>query len=129
MDGSTLANLIWILSIAAHVVIVVLALIYIPRDRKPTAAMAWLLLIVLFPFFGILFYLLIGNFRLPKKRRDEQARIDSLIKDRVGATKNMVADETGWPRWFQRVAQQNEDLTALPAVGGNTASLYGDYQG
>ena len=128
MDGSTLANLIWILSLAVHVAIVVLALIFIPRDRKPTAAMAWLLLIILFPFFGILFFLLIGNFRLPKKRRDEQARIDTLIKDKVGATSNMVADESGWPRWFQRIAQQNEGLTALPAVGGNGATLYGDYQ-
>src|SRR6478735_2720339 len=105
MDGSLLANLIWLISLVAHVAIVVLALIFIPRDRKPTAAMAWLLLIILFPFFGILFFLLIGNFRLPKKRRDEQARINTLIKDKVGATKDMVADETGWPRWFQRVAQ------------------------
>jgi cardiolipin synthase len=128
MDGSLLANLIWLLSLVAHAVIVVLALIYIPRDRKPTAAMAWLLLIVLFPFFGILFYLLIGNFKLPKKRRDEQARIDELIRGRVVATNNVVADPTGWPRWFQRVAQQNDDLTALPAVGGNNATLYGDYQ-
>ncbi len=90
--------------------------------------MAWLLAIFLIPFFGILLFLLIGNFRLPKKRRDEQARIDALIKDRVGATRDVVADESGWPRWFQRVAQQNEDLTALPAVGGNDATLYGDYQ-
>src|SRR6478735_6851556 len=129
MDGSLLANLIWLLSILAHVVIVVLALIYIPRDRKPTAAMAWLLLIVLFPFFGIVFFLLIGNFRLPKRRRNEQASIDALIRGRTAAERDVVADEAGWPRWFQRVAHQNEDLTALPAVGGNTASLYGDYQG
>src|SRR3954453_15774836 len=128
MDGSFLANLIWLISLLAHVAIIVLALIYIPRDRKPTAAMAWLLLIILFPFFGIVFFLLIGNFRLPKKRRDEQARIDALIKQRVGATRDVVADESTWPRWFQRVAQQNEDLTALPAVGGNEFTLYGDYQ-
>ena len=56
MDGTLLANLIWVISLVAHVAIIVLALIYIPRDRKPTAAMAWLLLIILFPFFGIVFY-------------------------------------------------------------------------
>src|SRR6185436_13359104 len=125
MDGSLLANLIWILSLAAHVVIVVLALIFIPRDRKPTAAMAWLLLIILFPIIGILFFLLIGNFKLPKKRREEQATIDAMIKAYVATAGEAVADEATWPRWFQRVAQQNEELTALPAVGGNTASLYG----
>ena len=128
MDGTILANLIWVISLVGHVAIIVLALIYIPRDRKPTAAMAWLLLIILFPFFGIVFFLLIGNFKLPKKRRDEQARIDTLIKGRAATAGKVVADETGWPRWFQRVAQQNEHLTALPALAGNGATLYGDYQ-
>src|SRR3954469_11545788 len=107
MDSSLLANVIWLIGLVAHVAIVILALIFIPRDRKPTAAMAWLLLIILFPFFGIVFFLLIGNFRLPKKRRAEQARIDAVIKKRVGATMDVVADQSGWPRWFQRVAQQN----------------------
>jgi len=128
MDGSLLANLIWLISLFAHVAIIVLALIYIPRDRKPTAAMAWLLLIILFPFFGIVFFLLIGNFRLPKKRRDEQARIDTIIKGMAANAGTVVADQSDWPRWFQRIAQQNERLTKLPALAGNHATLYGDYQ-
>ncbi|MGO4592553.1 cardiolipin synthase [Leifsonia sp. 2TAF2] len=128
MDGSLLANLIWLVSLAVHLVVIVLALIYIPRDRKPTAAMAWLLLIILFPFFGIVLYLLIGNFTLPKKRREEQARIDTLIKGRAAKAGKLVADESNWPRWFQRIAQQNERLTALPALPGNNATLYDDYQ-
>ena len=37
--------------------------------------------------------------------------------------------DASWPRWFQRVVQQNEDLTGLPAVRGNEATLIGDYQG
>ncbi|MCC2031067.1 cardiolipin synthase [Microbacterium allomyrinae] len=128
MDSTFLANLIWLISLVAHVAVIVMALIYIPRDRKPTAAMAWLLLIILFPFFGIVFYLLIGNFALPKKRRNEQARIDTLIKGRASAAGTMVADQNDWPRWFQRIAQQNEALTALPAMAGNEAALYGEYQ-
>ena len=93
MDSSLLANLIWTFAFVADLAIKILALIFIPRRRKPTAAMAWLLAIFLIPFVGILLFLLIGNFRLPKKRRDEQARIDALIKQRVGATKDVVADE------------------------------------
>src|SRR6188472_801790 len=129
MDSSFLANLIWTIAFLADLAIKVLALIFIPRHRKPTAAMAWLLAIFLIPFIGILLYLLIGNFRLPKKRREEQARIDALIKERAASAQAFVADESTWPRWFQRVAQQNKDLTSLPAVSGNSASLYGDYQG
>ena len=128
MEGFFPTNLNGLISLVAHVAIVVVALIFLPRDRKPTAAMAWLLLIILFPFLGIVFFLLIGNFRLPKKRRDEQARINGMIKGLVATAGKVMADESTWPRWFQRVAQQNEDLTALPALAGNHATLYGDYQ-
>ncbi|WP_457098941.1 cardiolipin synthase [Microbacterium sp. P5_E9] len=128
MNGVLGSNLAWLLGLLIQVVIVIAALIYVPRRRKPTAAMAWLLLIVLFPLFGILFYLLIGNFRLPKKRRDEQARIDGIIRETVRESDLEIMDAS-WPRWFQRVVQQNEDLTGLPASRGNEATLLGDYQG
>ena len=108
-------------------VIDIVALIVIPRGRKPTAAMAWLLLIFLLPFVGILLFLLIGSFRLPRKRRDEQARIDGIIRSKVDG-QGLAREGADWPRWFERVVQQNERLTALPASFGNEASLYGDYQ-
>lgn len=123
LDGAT----VWPIVLVVIVAINIVALIVIPRGRKPTAAMAWLLLIFLLPFVGILMFLLIGSFRLPRKRRDEQERIDGLIRERVDAASlgTMRAD---WPRWFQRVVEQNENLTALPATEGNAATLYGDYQ-
>ena len=119
---------LWPIFLAVVFVIDIIALIVIPRGRKPTAAMAWLLLIFLLPFVGILLFLLIGSFRLPKARRDEQARIDSMIRGAVDE-QGLRTSEPDWPRWFQRVVQQNEALTALPASEGNEASLYSDYQG
>ncbi|WP_166874382.1 cardiolipin synthase [Salinibacterium sp. ZJ450] len=119
---------IWAAGFLIDLAIKITALFIIPRGRKPTAAMAWLLAIFLIPFIGILLFLVIGNFRLPKKRMQEQARIDALIEDRVVAESSVIADESSWPRWFQRVAQQNEKLTALPALGGNDSTLFGDYQ-
>ncbi|MET1043205.1 MAG: cardiolipin synthase [Microbacteriaceae bacterium] len=128
MDSLLGTNGIWAAGFLIDLAIKIIALIVIPRGRKPTAAMAWLLAIFLIPFIGILLFLLIGNFRLPKKRMQEQARIDALIEDRVVAENVVIADESSWPRWFQRVAQQNEKLTALPALGGNGTTLFADYQ-
>ncbi|HEY9308251.1 MAG TPA: cardiolipin synthase [Microbacterium sp.] len=127
MDSTFLANLSWTLAVLVHAAIVITALIVIPRGRKPTAAMAWILLIVILPGIGVVLYLVIGSVRLPAKRRAEQARIDGIIRDRVRAN-GLEQTEADWPRWFQRVVQQNETLTALPASWGNDASLYGDYQ-
>jgi cardiolipin synthase len=128
MDSGLTANLAWIASVAVIVVIDVVALIVIPRHRKPTAAMAWLLLIVLLPLIGILIYLLIGDSQLPRRRRDEQARIDGIVRSRAEGSAAR-ADDATWPRWFQRVTQQNEALTSLPAVHGSRITLIDDYAG
>ena len=63
-------------------VIRIIALIVIPADRKPTAAMAWLLAIFLIPFIGIVLFLLIGNVKLPKKWRVRQTEVNRLITER-----------------------------------------------
>jgi cardiolipin synthase len=123
MTGDTLA---WTVGSLAILAINITAIIVIPRGRKPTAAMAWILLIVLIPGVGILLYLLIGNAKLPRKRRDEQARIDEIIRSRA-ALANVAATDASWPEWFRRVVEQNERLTGLPAVDGNSATLFEDY--
>jgi cardiolipin synthase len=124
MHSLLLSNLFWGLGWIVVLIIDVLALIYVPRDRKPTAAMAWLLLIFILPVVGLVIFLLIGSFRLPARRRDEQSRIDAVL--RAHATSTEKAED--WPRWFQRVTRQNERLTSLPALTGNGASLIPDYQ-
>ena len=120
-------NAVWIIAALVDLAIKIAALIIIPRRRKPTAAMAWLLAIFLIPYVGILLYLLIGTFKLPRKRRDAQVRIDEIIRENVREERLEIIDPT-WPRWFQRVVQQNEALTGIPASYGNQATLLDDYQ-
>ncbi|MET2011070.1 cardiolipin synthase [Microbacterium chocolatum] len=119
--------LAWPVALLVHGVVVVTALIVIPRGRKPTAAMAWLLAILLFPLVGILLFLLIGSFRLPARRRNEQARIDAMIRDAAPAVSASMT--ASFPRWFARIVEQNTALTSLPPTGGNSASLLADYRG
>ena len=127
MDEVLGTNLIWVAGFALDLAIKVAALIIIPKGRKPTAAMAWLLAVFLIPFVGLFLFLAIGSTRLPKDRRDEQSRIDSFIRASVLSAGEGATDPS-WPRWFARVVQQNEALTGLPATTGNSATLLGDYQ-
>ena len=108
-------------------VIRIIALIVIPADRKPTAAMAWLLAIFLIPFIGIVLFLVIGNIKLPKKWRVRQAEVNRLITERSEGV-DLAPDRSTWPTWFATIVEQNRQLGALPAVGGNNATLIGDYQ-
>ncbi|HYP74025.1 MAG TPA: PLDc N-terminal domain-containing protein, partial [Microbacterium sp.] len=127
MDTALWANIWWLVGVVATLAISITALIVIPRHRKPTAAMAWLLLILLLPFVGILIFLLIGSVRLPSKRRAEQARIDAMIREATPVTAPTDAEE--WPAHFRSIVHQNQQLASLPAVDGNRLELIEDYQG
>ncbi len=125
--SAELANLLGGILILADLAIRIAALIIIPRDRKPTAAMAWLLAIFLIPFVGIILYLLIGNIRLPKRRMARQEDADRMIAERTRNV-DLVADKGDWPAWFASTVEQNTRLTGLPATSGNRATLIDDYQ-
>ena len=126
MANDQLPPLIGGILILIDLAIRITALIIVPRDRKPTAAMAWLLAIFLIPFIGIILFLVIGNSKLPKKRRDKQDELNRMIAERSSEV-DLVGDRSAWPVWFSGLVRQNQGLGALPAVGGNSATLIGDY--
>ncbi|QYH34597.1 cardiolipin synthase [Salinibacterium sp. M195] len=105
----------------------VLAVIYVPRNRRPQTAMAWLLAIFFIPYVGILLFLIFGSRKLPKGRRDRQSEINQFI---VESTEGMdqVKQDLPWPSWLAPVIELNRTLGAMPLVGGNSASLYSDYR-
>ncbi|KQM80911.1 cardiolipin synthase [Agromyces sp. Leaf222] len=125
--SAELATIIGWLLVAADLAIRIAALIIVPRDRKPTAAMAWLLAIFLIPFIGIILFLLIGNVKLSKRRRQRQLEIDRILEEH---DEDLLPspDAANWPAWFRTVVEQNRRLGALPAVAGDSAQLMGDYE-
>ncbi|MFT2817471.1 cardiolipin synthase [Leifsonia sp. A12D58] len=107
-------------------IIRIVALIVIPRNRKPTAATAWLLAVFFIPYVGLLFFLLIGSSKLPKSRRLKQEQINTFILDSTEGM-DLVLRKHPWPKWLESVVRLNRTLGAMPLVGGNSATLLGDY--
>lgn len=119
----------WIVLLTSvlHVAIGIVAAVYIASNRKPSSAIAWILAIVFLPYLGIFFFLLIGNWKLPKRRRDKQARVSEVFLERTEGL-DLVTHAEYWPDWFPSIVTLNRNLGALPMVGGNTATLFPDYQ-
>lgn len=113
--------------IVIDIIIRVIAVIVVPRNRRPTAGMAWLLAIFFIPILGILIFLLIGDPKLPKRRREKQAEVDEFIRESTHGVER-VSDSEHWPAWFDGVVRLNRNLGAMPLIGSNSASLIGDYQ-
>jgi len=118
------AAVIGVVTFVGDLVVKVLALIYVPRNRRPQTALAWLLAIFLLPYIGIALYLLAGNWLLPKKRRDKQATINALIKRTTDSIDTRDIEPLDLPDWLAPITTLNRTLGALPIVGGNSAIVY-----
>jgi len=112
--------------------IILVALFVVPRNRKPSSATAWLLLIVLLPFLGAPLFLLIGSPKLSRRRRKQQRRADELIAERVAEAMadpelQRVFDPPIGERHLPFV-RLNFNLGGMPACTGNRVELIPGYE-
>ena len=102
------------------------ALAVVPVNRRPSSAMAWLMLIFALPYVGIVAFLLIGSPKLPADRRRRQREVNRLIAERTAAMPVVPSTDPG-PDWLAPVVALNRELGALPLVTGNRAELIEEY--
>jgi cardiolipin synthase len=121
-----------VISIVALVVdwiIRIVFVFYVPRGRKPTAAMAWLLAILIIPVFGVLLFLAIGSPKLSKRRRQQQRSIDALIDSATRAADDIPAGLSDLERdRYAPLIKQNKALGKMPAHRGNSVTVLDSYQ-
>ena len=89
-----------------HAAIAIVAAVYIAGNRKPSSAIAWIMAIVFIPYVGILFFLLIGSWRLPQHRRDKQAHVSRIFLERTEGL-HLASHPTQWPDWLPTIVALN----------------------
>lgn len=99
----------------------------IPGNRRPTTAMAWLLCIFFLPYVGLLLFLMFGNFRLSRRRRENQDAVNQRIVEGTRDIASLVGSYEG-PAWVKSAMELNQNLGFFPALGGNSVQLIDGYQ-
>lgn len=117
---------VWVV-LVVDLIVRITAIIVVPRNRRPTAAMAWLLAIYFIPLIGVFLFLLIGNPRLPRKRRKMQEQINAYIHD-TSESLDFGTLRPHAPAWFTSLVTLNRNLGAMPLAGDNAAHLISEYQ-
>lgn len=111
----------------------ILAFFFIPSNRKPGEATAWLLLIFLAPLLGLILFLLLGSPDLSKWRREQQRTMNQRIKQlaenfQQAPAIHPIFDPPISER-YEPLVRLNASLSGLPALAGNTVELITDYAG
>ena len=109
------------------------ALFVIPANRKPGEATAWLLLMFIAPFLGLILFLLLGSPDLSKWRRDQQKAMNQRIEDLaehaqgIPGLRDLV--DPAVPARYEPLVGLNAQLSGMPVTAGNTIELLANYTG
>ncbi|MBC9953427.1 cardiolipin synthase [Leucobacter sp. cx-42] len=121
---------VWAISILSiEIIIRIVALFVVPRNRRPTSGMAWLLAIFLLPIPGLILFLIIGSKRLPKKRELKQEAINKFVS---GISEidggRLTTDPEDLQIGVLNAVELGSSLGAQPMLRGNRASMCIDYE-
>ncbi|MER7560208.1 cardiolipin synthase [Nocardioides sp. NPDC126508] len=106
----------------------IVALGVVPKNRRPGSAMAWLLAIFLIPGVGLIGYLLLGQTRLDRRRHERQRALNEEVTRYVaGLPRPPYPDSLS--QVDSTTIELNERLGSLPATPGNQVDLIADYRG
>jgi len=103
------------------------ALFVVVRKRRPSAALAWLVVIYFQPWIGIILYLLIGRHRLPSRRTKQYARLLERLehlKKQFEGHPHAAHPELG-PQCQEAIALA-EHFGSMPILDGNSVTLISD---
>ncbi|WP_049822800.1 phospholipase D-like domain-containing protein [Arthrobacter sp. H41] len=124
--GSTVAGFV-----VVDFLIRIAVLGFVPHNRRPSAAFAWLVVIFFIPIIGLVIFLLFGKSRLGPRRRGTERR----LADRVlgAATKESdkgpeLAEERVVPEWALAAVRLNQHNGGAALTAGNRVDLHADYE-
>jgi cardiolipin synthase A/B len=104
----------------------IVALGTVPGNRRPSSSIAWLLLIVVTPIFGLVIFLLIGSPFVRGRRAKVQAEANQVISARTAEIPD-VPPGADIPVGVDSMFRLNRNLSSLPCVTGVSHGLFGDY--
>ena len=105
-------------------VIKIIALGAIPQNRRPSSSLAWLLLIMVTPVFGLILFFLIGSPFVRGRRERIQAQANHVILEH---TADLPPTNSELPIGMESMVRLNRRLTSLPMMTGTSHGLFGDY--
>jgi hypothetical protein len=101
-------------------VIKIIALGTIPRNRRPSSSLAWLLLITLPPVFGLLLFFLIGSPFVRGRRERVQTQANQVILEH---TADLPPASSELPIGMGSLVRLNRRLSSLPPMTGTSHGL------
>jgi cardiolipin synthase len=110
------------LFVGLELALIAVALVIAPRNRTPSSALAWVLLMAFIPLLGVALFVLIGSPKLPQRRREKQQNMNELIEEASRGVGPVRPGEDA-PPWFPSVSSLVEAVGSMPLLQANEARM------
>lgn len=110
------------LLVILELILLFVALAIVPAGRRPSSALAWILVIVMIPLVGLGLFALIGSPKLPLERRERQRTMSERIEQHTRGVEH-IEDSPDAPGWLPAIARLNRQTGGMPLVDGNRGRL------
>ncbi len=126
LEAHVIAGIITGVILFVDLIVRIFLLFYIPRNRKPTAALAWLFAIYITPVIGTLFFLVIGSTKLSRNRRAMQRYINQSYR-RYNRNLHTSGLASHVDPEYKQVAKLAESLAFLAPTSANKVTILNGY--
>ena len=126
LDFSGLPHWVSVTLAVLDALIRIIAICWLPYNRKPNVALGWLMAIFFIPFIGFIAFIIFGSSRLPRKRIERQATMNTLMREAVGHYEPILGRTDPLRQEISVAASLNYKLGALPMVAGNRFYFHPD---
>lgn len=110
--------------LADLVVRLMLSLRVIMRKKEASVTLAWLVIILIFPFVGAILYLVMGENRLGQKRAKHAAKNLPIFKNWIASLEKRISSaHQDDQALFYPVSEQARRVIGLPVLPGNNLEL------
>ncbi|WP_324098165.1 cardiolipin synthase [Ornithinimicrobium sp.] len=125
-DASNWTATVLIAYVTLRILVRVVAPGFVPVSRRPSSGMAWVVLILLFPFFGLAAWWGLGNTSIGGVRRERQTSATHYLNGHLGRGE-VASPDAVTPEHISSAMRLNEHLGAFPPGASSEVSLYPDY--
>ena len=106
---------------------IVALVLFVPRNRKPTSAIAWLLVIFFLPIVGLVLFVLIGSPKLSKKRVQQQEEINIKLANYRKEDVTRLHLKSNEKARYKQLINLTESLGGLPVTGAEKITVLPNY--
>jgi cardiolipin synthase len=107
--------------------LVFISVILLRRRPNPAVTLTWIIVILVFPFIGLIFYLLVGEARLGRKRTNRHKEIMKRLHASAPAPKKLLSAAKPVLKVRDRqIASLGEAVRGHMPLGGNDIELISD---